>query len=281
MQHKIANMKVSIMAKDNTAIAQDISISTLVSIGEHPLSGRPRRAEQDARAIELGLTSATDKLNCLYAGPAHNTDATAVLRDYLGMGLKHIQIIDVPEHTDVTTTLLEHFSANTPDVILTGVQAEKGESSGMLPYLLAEQLNIPIVASITHIVSIDKQAGHAKVLQALPRGQRRKVKVNLPFIATVDISAPAPRQSAYGCAMRGELVVKQCNAYHKDFEQSKWQVNGAQKRPKRLKVVKAKTAADRFKAATAKVQGGAGKVIYDSKESTHEILKMLISEGII
>jgi electron transfer flavoprotein beta subunit len=269
------------MAKDNMTIAQKISISTLISIGEHPLSGRPRRAEQDARAIELGLKLAADKLDSLYAGPALNTDATGVLRDYLGMGLGQIQIIDVPEYTDVTFTLLEHFSANKPDIILTGVQAEKGESSGMLPYLLAEQLNIPIVASITEIVSIDKQAGHAGVLQALPRGQRRKVNVSLPFIATVDMAAPAPRQSAYGSAMRGELVVKQCNAYHKDVEHSQWQVNGAQKRPKRLKIVNAKTAADRFKAATAKVQGGAGKVIYDSKESTQEILKMLISEGII
>jgi electron transfer flavoprotein beta subunit len=278
---KITNMRVSIMVKDNMALAQGISISTLVSIGEHPLSGRPRRAEQDARAIELGLKLAADKLHTLYVGPAPNYETESVLRSYLGMGLEQIQIVDVPQHTDVASTLLENFRANRPDIILTGVRAEKGESSGMLPYLLADQLNMAIVASITAIVFIDKQAGHAEVLQALPRGQRRKVKLSLPFIATVDMAAPAPRQSAYGCAMRGQLVVKQSNECQEDVEQSQWQVNCAQKRPKKLKIIKAKTAADRFKAATAKVQGGSGKVIYDSKESAQEILNLLISEGIL
>jgi len=269
------------MVKDKMTLDQCISVTTLVSIGEHPLSGRPRRAEQDARAIELGLKLAADKLHTLYVGPALNAETTGVLRNYLGMGLGQIQIVDVPQHTDVVNTLLENFSANRPDIILTGVRAENGESSGMLPYLLAEQLNMAIVASITQVVSIDKQAGHAKVLQALPRGQRRKIKVSLPFIATVDMAAAAPRQSAYGCAMRGQLVVKQSKPHREDVEQSQWQVNGAQKRPKRLKIIKAKTAADRFKAATAKVQGGSGKVIYDSKASAQEILNLLISEGVL
>ena len=31
------------------------NVISLVSIGAHPTSGRPRRAEQDARAVELGL----------------------------------------------------------------------------------------------------------------------------------------------------------------------------------------------------------------------------------
>lgn len=269
------------MVKGNKTLDQDISITALVSIGEHPLSGRPRRAEQDARALELGLALAGEKLRTLYAGPAQNPETTSVLRNYLGMGLGQIQIVDVPQHTDVVNTLLENFSANQPDIILTGVKAENGESSGMLPYLLAEQLNIAIVASITEIVSVDKQAGHAEVLQALPRGQRRKIKINLPFIATVDMAATAPRQSAYGYAMRGQLAVTQPDSYQEDVEHSQWQVNSAQKRPKRLKIVKAKTAADRFKAATAKVQGGSGKVIYDSKESAQEILNLLISEGIV
>ena len=32
-----------------------IATVALVSIGAHPASGRARRAEQDARAVELGL----------------------------------------------------------------------------------------------------------------------------------------------------------------------------------------------------------------------------------
>jgi hypothetical protein len=40
----------------------------------------------------------------------------------------------------------------------------------------------------------------AHVMQALPRGQRRRLKVRLPFLATVDNAAPKSRQSAYGPA---------------------------------------------------------------------------------
>mgnify|MGYP006168469873 CR=1 FL=1 len=44
------------------------NVISLVSIGAHPTSGRPRRAEQDARAVELGLQMAGDKLQVLHAG---------------------------------------------------------------------------------------------------------------------------------------------------------------------------------------------------------------------
>jgi electron transfer flavoprotein beta subunit len=66
-----------------------------------------------------------------------------------------------------------------------------------------------------------------------------------------------------------------------DIGQHHWQVDSAQMRPKRLKIVKAKTAAERFKAATSKIQGGSGKVIYDSKESAQEIFKLLRDEDIL
>jgi electron transfer flavoprotein beta subunit len=274
-------MLLSIMDKDNMIFDPSLNILTLVSIGEHPLSGRPRRAEQDARALELGLKLVADNLQVLYIGPAKSPATVCVLKEYLGMGLGQIQVIDVPPQADISNTLLENFKANCPDIILTGGRAENGESSGMIPYLLAEQLNIAIVTSITDIVSIDMLTGLAEVLQALPRGQRRKIKVSLPFVASVDMAAPAPRQSAYGCAMRGQLVVKDINQSIDDIGQRHWQVDSAQMRPKRLKIVKAKTAADRFKAATAKIQGGSGKVIYDSKESAQEIFKLLRDEEML
>jgi hypothetical protein len=44
------------------------TVFSLVSIGAHPTSGRPRRAEQDARAVELGLQLAGDKLQVLARG---------------------------------------------------------------------------------------------------------------------------------------------------------------------------------------------------------------------
>jgi len=46
----------------------ELNIVALVSVGAHPLSGRPRRAEQDARAVELGLHLAGERLQVLHAG---------------------------------------------------------------------------------------------------------------------------------------------------------------------------------------------------------------------
>ena len=46
----------------------DLNIVALVSVGAHPTSGRSRRAEQDARAVELGLRLAGQNLQLLHAG---------------------------------------------------------------------------------------------------------------------------------------------------------------------------------------------------------------------
>ncbi len=48
-----------------------IATVALVSIGAHPASGRTRRAEQDARAVELGLELVGDNLHVLHAGNPH------------------------------------------------------------------------------------------------------------------------------------------------------------------------------------------------------------------
>ena len=46
----------------------ELKVVTLVSVGAHPASARPRRAEQDARAVELGLRLAGQNLQLLHAG---------------------------------------------------------------------------------------------------------------------------------------------------------------------------------------------------------------------
>jgi electron transfer flavoprotein beta subunit len=55
----------------------------------------------------------------------------------------------------------------------------------------------------------------------------------------------------------------------------------AKPRPKRLKVIKAKSGADRMKAATAKASGGGGQVLkgVTAQEGAAAILKLLVEEG--
>ena len=248
----------------------------LVSIGIHPASGRTRRAEQDARAVELGLQLAGDNLQVLHAGDPHEP----ALRAYLGMGLNELHVLQQPQGADALPVLRDYLREAGVQLVLAGSQAETGEGSGLLPYLLAEQLGWPLLVGVAQIESIHN--GVASVLQALPRGQRRRLSVRLPFLVTVDNAAPKARQSAYGPATRGvvEAVVVQAIA---DDLSTNGVLQPAKPRPKRLKVIKAKSGAERMKAATAKAAGGSGQVLkgLSAEGSAQAILRVLIEEGVM
>jgi len=252
------------------------NVISLVSIGAHPTSGRPRRADQDARAVELGLQLAGDKLQVLHAGDIHEP----ALRAYLGMGLEQLHVLQQPSGADALPALTDYLRDAGAQVVLTGTQAETGEGSGMLPFLLAENLGWPLVVGLAQVESIE--GGVALVLQALPRGQRRRLKVRLPFLATVDNAAPKPRQSAYGPAQRGVLQADQVTVVDDELLTAST-LQPAKPRPKRLKVIKAKSGADRMKAATAKASGGTGQVLkgVTAQAGADAILKLLIEEGVV
>ncbi|UFH48896.1 electron transfer flavoprotein subunit beta [Pseudomonas sp. KNUC1026] len=253
-----------------------VKIVSLVSVGAHPTSGRARRAEQDARAVELGLQLAGSDLQVVHAGDANEPS----LRAYLGMGLPSLQVLEQPAGADALPALVDYLREAKAQIVLSGTQAETGEGSGMLPFLLGEQLGWPVVVGLAEVESIDN--GSAQVLQALPRGQRRRLKVRLPMIATVDNAAPGPRQSAYGPAQRGELQAHEVEIVD-DVLLGDAELQPAKPRPKRLKVIKAKSGADRMKAATAKASGGSGQVLkgVSAQEGAEAVLKLLIEEGVI
>lgn len=264
----------------NLSQQHNLKIVTLISVGQHPQSGRVRRADQDSRAVELGLTMAShfpaiDTFEVLHAGDP----AEPGLRSYAGMGLSSVKVLELDPAADAVAPLSEQLKQGA-DIVLTGVRAESGEGSGMLPYQVAERLGWPIVPRVADIVAIE--AGVAEVLQALPRGQRRLLKVRLPFIASVDSAAPAARQNAFGPAQRAVIDVTVVHAQTDSLRQS-WDETAAKKRPKRLKVVKAKTAAERFKAATAKSQSEGGRIMKQesAEEQAEAIFDLLIEEGVL
>lgn len=254
----------------------NVRVATLVSVGQHPKSGRARRANQDARAVELGLKMAGTDSRLIHVGDT----AEPALRQYLGMGLPQLSVLQAGPDADAVPALASHLDEQPADIVLTGIRAESGEASGMVPYLLAERLGWPLVSRIADIQTVEN--GVAEVLQALPRGQRRLLRVPLPFVATVDNAAPEARQYAFGPSRRGELAASPANTAV-DEERQQWQEMPAKPRPKRLNVVKAKSAADRFKAATAKPQGQGGKVIRDGtdREKAEAIMELLVAEGVV
>ncbi|MDW6004130.1 electron transfer flavoprotein subunit beta [Vibrio mangrovi] len=256
---------------------KSLVVKTLVSIGAHPDSGRPRRAMTDSRAVELALNLPDSELEVVHAGDPHHP----ALGYYSGMGLSRIRVLAQEPQADAVDTLAQYFQEEMPDIVLTGTRAESGESSGLLPFFLAQRLQCPVVMGIAEIISVEN--GQAKVLQALPRGQRRALTVPLPFVASVDMAAQLPRQSAFGIARRAQIDVSKVDSVTLDNEWMNWEETPAKPKVKRLKVVKAKTAADRFKAATAKTASSGGQVIKDQPVSdmAKAVFDLLLEEGVI
>ncbi|MFC0267233.1 electron transfer flavoprotein subunit beta [Kushneria aurantia] len=267
------------MSPEHAPLRSGPRVAVLVSVGRHPVTGRPRRADQDARAVELALGLEQADTRLLHAG-RHDDDSDSALRGYLGMGFDSLELIEQNADADVVPALVEALRTQSPRLVLTGAHAETGEGSGMLPWLLAEALGWPVVGGLAAIEKIERDT--ATLLQALPRGRRRRLRVRLPFVATVDQSAAPARQSAFGPARRGgfEAVAKESRA---DELQAVWQVAPARKRPARLKVVKSGSARDRFKAAAAKSGGGGGKVLEDATpdQGAEAIMALLREEGVL
>ena len=152
-------------------------IAVLVSAGRHPVSGEPRHCHNDSLALALGLNLA-NKVKVFHAG----TPSNQALQDYLALGATQIDV--VPNSDDIIESLAAQLTD--ANLILTGTRAENGEDSGMLPYLLAAKLNVPIVADALEIKANHEQL---EVLQFLPKGRRRRVLVSLPAVVAVHPSA--------------------------------------------------------------------------------------------
>lgn len=256
----------------------------LVSSGRHPVSGRAGRAREDARAVEMGLSLVGAALELVHAGNADDDS----LRDYLGMfhGLEtaahgKLSLLPMQVEDDAVAMLANWLSGSGARLVLTGQRAESGEGSGLLPYLLAERLGWSVVTSVASIERCD--ADSITVLQALPQGQRRRLDISLPCLIAVDAVAPAPRQSAFGPARRGEIEIVDDAQAAPDVARSEWQWQPARARPKRLKVVKSTNARDRFKAAAAKSSASGGQVLSDltPEEAADKLIAYLRTEKIL
>lgn len=256
-----------------------VKIVVLVSAGRHPVSGRTRRAINDAQALELGLKLAAQYagvLHVLHAGPVQES----ALRAYLGMGIAEIEVLALPPDIDVLPSLVTRLRELQPQLVLTGSRAESGWGSGCLPYFLAQALDIPIVPNADDI-DLPDNAATAEVRQVLARGHRRALDVRLPALVTVDPAAPLPRQSAFARARRGRLRV---DPFAIDTAAPPYfgERQPARRRPKRLHIDTTTSAAERLKAITD-VAAGHGRMVEPdtAEEAAHVIYRYLIESGLL
>lgn len=259
-------------------LCEPLQIMVLVSVGVHPVSGRPCRASLDAQAVELALQQPGAVVDVVHAGDTEHP----ALREYLGMGIGQITVLSVPGNAEPLSMLAQYVNEAEPDLVLCGELAEWGEASGMLPYQLADQLGWALAPNIASLTSIAD--GRVELLQALPRGQRRKLLVKQPVVMTINSAAPQARQSAFVKAREGIInMLEPGLELVEDNDQLLWQLQPAKQRPKRLKVITATTAAERMKAAIMAVQCQEGQVLQDSspQQAAEAILALLHQEGVL
>lgn len=173
-------------------------IAALVSTAKHPSSGVARHCRNDSLAMTIGLNlakQASAQMQIMHAGKPDNP----ALADYLALGAKKIDVIET--ENNIVESLATRLQ-NT-DLILTGSRAESGDASGLLPYLLAEKLNLPLVA---HALEVKLVADKAEILQFLPKGRRRLVSVQLPAVVMVYPLAAVDLHYAFAKQTTGEIV---------------------------------------------------------------------------
>jgi len=177
-------------------------VTVLLAAGRHPVSGRPRRAPTDARALELALSlPGAPPVTAVHAG---DPDEPA-LREYLGMGLAGITVLQCDPAADCLPPLQAWLAARTPGLVLAGTATEHGLASGELPFRLAAALGAAAVAGVTGLEAAD---GRWRITQARSGGRRHRLVASAPLVASVDAGAPAPRPVAFARARRGRILAE-------------------------------------------------------------------------
>ena len=202
------------------------SVAVLVSAGRHPVSGAPRACNNDAIAMALGRKLAGDALRIFHAGDP----ADAALQDYLAYGATRIDVVQLRGGADPLAALAGHLRST--EIILTGSRTERGAGSGLLPYVLAERLERPIV---TDVLDIEIDNSQALLRQFLPKGKRRQIAAPVPLVVAVHPMAPASLSYAHARRMAGRIESIAATELQDTTSAPAWTVEPAARRPVQLK----------------------------------------------
>ena len=224
-------------------------IAVLVSPALHPVSGRPLRSSSDAAALELGLSLvAPERLTVLCAGMVGRDS----LRDYLGLGAAAIEVLTVTRDEDVVPALVARLQGYS--LVLCGARSEGQAASGMLPYLLAEGLDMPMVGDV---LEAQWSAGALALRQFLPKGMRRRLELSGPALLAVHPRAPQTRQFAYARSQAGRVSYAGSTAHGSGQPAPDWRFETASRRPQPLKAKVAQSGHSRMVSAIGGGDAGA------------------------
>jgi electron transfer flavoprotein beta subunit len=178
-----------------------------VSVRIDPTSGRATRSRVDAAAVALAQKALGEgrepRLCTVGAMPE------SVARDYLAQGVSQITRLRHADPDLPTAVAALGDACRDGNLVLAGARSESGLASGMLPYLLAQRLQRPLV---NEVIDLQPEAdGGWRVVQALPRGARRAWRLE-PGVAAVLVASPRlaqredlPQRHAWVASQQGRI----------------------------------------------------------------------------
>lgn len=259
-----------------------MKIAVLVSVGLHPVSGVARYSRNDAAALTLALSLVKQHnatLDVLHAGDAANP----ALQEYLALGARSVEVLAVPAvgddaQADASAPLAARLHGY--DLVLTGTRAEGAFDSGMLPYRVANALNIPLVGAAVDVTLND---GCAQVRQFMPKGLRRRVEVQLPALIAVHPMANATPTYAYARLREGTIrpvasTAGAGTAASNATTEPAWTIRPATAKPVRLAAAEKRSGHARMLSATTTESRGGSVVIEGSSVEKAQVILAYLRE---
>lgn len=237
-------------------------IVTLLSVAHHPLSGREIYSTNDGRALQLALQLNAPRHKAVHVGDK----GCPALEGYLGMGLDKIYCLDGGKDNkkyDVCSLLSSFIQQENPALVICGTRAQGGMASGMLPYILARELQLPLISGILHA---SRQDDKIKLVQFLPRGKRRDLTADLPLILVVHPNAPLDIMFAWARAQAGSVLASETTQQEISQLCGDWEYSELRKGRKRLAISSGKSGFERMQRALS-MQGGGGQIIKDGSSA--------------
>jgi electron transfer flavoprotein beta subunit len=171
----------------------------LLSAGIHPRSGAAMPVPAELQAIALAR-----RLGCEVTG-LHAGHASGAVADCLGHGLEHIIWLNIGTADDPLAAISAELALQKPDLVLAGRRGQGGADTGMLPYRVARAGNMPIAADA---VAVTPESDGISVVQALPKGARRRLAIASPAVITIHEAAPPALPFVYRARLTGRITEK-------------------------------------------------------------------------
>ena len=252
-----------------------MKIAVLVSVGRHPVSGTARYSRNDAAALGIALSlmkrhAAT--LDVLHAGDPSNP----ALSEYLALGARSVEVLDLSSTPELQTDAAAPLAARLKgyDLVLTGTRAEGAFDSGMLPYRVANALEIPLVGAAVDLTIRDDCA---EIRQFMPKGLRRRVEVDLPALIAVHPLANAAPGYAYARLREGTIRAVPAQAAIQ-ADHLAWTTRPATARPVRLAAAEKRSGHARMLSATTTENRGGNVVIEGSSVEKAQVILAYLRE---